>query len=167
MTRLLACTVERPIDAQKIIGQLTRDCMCDRADISLIVRDENTWVAQTAAKGASALKEVVGAGAGALSSTFQALFEGVDAVSQMVPGGAMLRAAGEFGVKVARTGAATGAELAGALIDAGVPKSEAQRYGKAFEQGGILLTAHVKTDKSAQCARKVMMAHGAAVTEVA
>jgi hypothetical protein len=98
------------------------------------------------------------------SSAFNVLFEGVRAVSEVMPGGGMLRAAGDFAVQLARRGVSTGADMAKGLIDAGVPEGDARRYGDAFASGGILVTVQAKTDKTAQCVRKVMASRGATVT---
>ncbi len=164
MAKVLACVVERPVDAQRLIEELTRECMCDRRDISVLARDQENWVAEAATKAAGGLKGAVGSGAQAIGSLFKALAESAEPVSR-VPGGAMLRASGDFGVQLVTTGAGTAAEIANALIDAGVPKAEAGRYGRDLERGGILITVEAKTEKSAQCIRKVMAAHGAVATQ--
>ena len=167
MAKVLAFVVERPMDAQKIIDELTRDCMCDRADISLVARDEENWTSGTAAKVADAAKEAVTSGAQATAALFRAAFAGVEPVSRALPGGAMLRAAGDFGVQLMTSGAATAAEIATALVEAGVRQSEAQRFGREVERGGILITVNAKSDKMAQCVRKVMMARGATTADQA
>ncbi len=165
MARVLACVVERPVDAQKLMEELTSDCLCDRRDISVLARDQENWVAEAAAKAAAGLKGAVGSGAEAIGSLFKVLAESAEPVSRMLPGGAMLRATGDFGVQLATTGAATAAEIANALIDAGVPSSQAGRYGRDLERGGILITVEAKTEKSAQCILKVMAAQGAVATQ--
>ena len=167
MPKVLAFVVERPLDAQKIIDQVTRDCMCDRADISILARDEENWTSEAATKTADAAKDAIASGAHATAALFKAVFEGVQPVSRALPGGAMLRAAGDFGVKLMAGGTTTAADIANALIEAGVRRAEAQNYAQGLDRGGILITVAAKTDKMEQCVRKAMMAQGATPAEKA
>jgi hypothetical protein len=153
MANTIAGIVERPADAQRIIDELQASCLCDRSDISLMHRD--------AAQVSGAVKSAVDSGAAAASSMVSAMFAGVNAVSRSLPGGGMLRAVGSFGAALANAGLDAGAGLAKALIDAGVPQDQAHHYGDAMNRGGILILVQAKTDKMAQCARQILMKHGA------
>ena len=156
-TITVAGVVEKPADAQRIIDELQKSCLCDRSDISLLHRD--------AAHMSEAVKRAIDSSATAVSSIMDVLFQSVSAVSRSVPGGGMLRAAGEFGARVAHAGIGSGAGIAKALVDAGVPKTQAERLGEGMDQGGILIVVQAKTEKIAQCARTVMSAHGATEPE--
>ncbi len=157
MATTVAGIVEKPADAQRIIDELQSSCLCERADISLMHRD--------AAQVSTAVKTAVESSAAAASSVVNAIFAGVNAVSRSLPGGGMLRAVGSFGAALANAGLDAGAGLAKALVDAGVPKGDAQRYGEAMNRGGILILVQPRTDKMAQCARTVLMKHGAVEPE--
>ena len=58
----------------------------------------------------------------------------------------MVRTFGALGAKLADVGVSTAAELAKALVDAGVPKGEASYLGQQFEGGGIVVTVQARTD---------------------
>ena len=153
MANTIAGIVDKPADAQRIIDELQASCLCDRADISLMHRD-------TAQVG-GAVKSAVDSSAAAASSMVSAIFAGVNAVSRSLPGGGVLRAVGGFGAALANAGLDAGAGLAKALVDAGVPKEQAHHYSDAMNRGGILILVQARTDKIAQCARQILMKHGA------
>jgi hypothetical protein len=157
MANTVAGLVEKPADAQRIIDDLQSTCLCDRSDISVMHRD--------AAQVSSAVKTAVDKSAAAASSVVAALFAGANAVSRSLPGGGMLRATGKFAASVADAGVQAGAGLTKALIEAGVPKEHAERYGDAMRRGEILIIVQAHTDKIAQCARTVMTEHGAVEPE--
>ena len=39
MTTTIAGVVDKPLDAQRLVDELVSDCLCDRADISVMARD--------------------------------------------------------------------------------------------------------------------------------
>ena len=139
MAKTIAGVVEKPVDAQRLIDELVGQCLCDRADISVMVRDAAGWWTQQQGGNAADLKRAIDTTAAGAKSLVDGLFEGLEAVSRALPGG----------------------ELAKALIAVGVPQREARLYGEAFERGAMLVTVQAKTDKIAQCARRVMTQHGA------
>ena len=145
--------VEKPADAQRVIDALQSECLCDRSDISLL--HQGSGQVFTAARTA------IESGAAAATSIIDLLFQGTSAVARSLPGGNVLRAVGEFGTRVASAGIGTGAEIARALVDAGVSQAEARRSGDAIDRGGVLIVVQAKTDKIAQCVRTVMSTHGA------
>ena len=58
MAQTVAGVVEKPVDAQRLIDELVRDCLCDRADISVIARDAARASAEKASARANELKGV-------------------------------------------------------------------------------------------------------------
>jgi hypothetical protein len=70
-----------------------------------------------------------------------------------------------MGVKVVNAGVSTAGELAKTLMDMGLPSGDARFYGEAFERGEMVVTVNARSDQAAQCARKVMMKHGAVAPE--
>jgi hypothetical protein len=153
MVQTIAGVVERPLDAQRIVDELQKSCLCDRSDVSLMHRDS--------AQISGALKSTVDSGAAAGSSLLDAIFTGVNAASRSLPGGGVLRTVGSFGAALAHVTLDAGAGLAKVLLDAGLPKDQAHRYSDAFNHGGILIVVQAKSERMAQCARQVLMKHGA------
>ena len=151
----IAGVVQKPVDAQRLIDELTRDCMCDRADISLLARSPETY------KATATVKEGINEGVHAAKTIVDGLFQGFESVSRSVPGGGILRAFGSMGVTVVNAGVSTAGELAKMLMDFGVSRGDARFYGEAFERGEMVVTVNARTDHIAQCARKVMMKYGA------
>ena len=161
MAKTIAGVVEKPLEAQRLIDDLERECRCDRADISVMVRDAAGWWTQEQASTAADLKRAIDTSAAGARSLVGGLFEGLEALSRALPGGGVLRVFGSLGVAFANAGVVTAAELVKALVTVGIPQPEARFYGEAFERGGMLVTVQAKSDKIAQCARGVMMQHGA------
>jgi hypothetical protein len=161
MTKTIAGVVEKPLDAQRLIDELERECLCERADISVMVRDAAGWWTREQSETAADLKRAIDTTASGARSLVDGLFEGLEAVSRALPGGAVLRVFGSLGVTLAHAGVATAAELVKALVAVGIPQPEARFYGEAFARGGMLVTVQAKSDKIAQCARRVMAQHGA------
>ena len=157
---IIAGVVQKPVDAQRLIDELTRDCLCDRGDISLLTRSS-----PQASKATATVKEGIDEGVNAAKTIVDGLFQGFESVSRSVPGGGLLRAFGSMGVTVVNAGVSTAGELAKALTDIGVPKGDARFYGDAFERGEVVVTVNAKIDQMAQCARKVMMKYGAVAPE--
>ena len=145
--------VEKPADAQRIIEDLQATCLCDRADISLLHRDSGQFF--------TAARTAIDSSAAAATSVVDLLFQGSSSVSRSLPGGSFFRAIGEFGTRLANAGIGTGADIARALLDAGVSQAEARRSGDAIDRGGVLIVVQARTEKVAQCARTVMATHGA------
>lgn len=164
MATTLIGTVDKPVDAQRIIEELVSSCRCDRSDISLLTRDE-----AAAAKPSDALREAATHAATAAQSAGEALAAlwgaGTQFMTRAVPGFGALRAVGPFGSTLLRTGFEAGATLGKALIDAGIPESEARRAAQALERGGIVITVHAQTENTARCAAGVLSAHGAVVQQ--
>ncbi|MGQ0651894.1 MAG: hypothetical protein ACT4P4_06445 [Betaproteobacteria bacterium] len=160
MVKTLIGTVDKPVDAQRIIEELVSSCRCDRSDISLITRDE-----AAAGKPSDALREAATHAASAAQSTGDALAAlwgaGTQFMTRAVPGFGALRAIGPFGSTLLKTGFEAGATLARALVDAGLPESQARHAAQALERGGIVITVHAQTENAARCAEGVLASHGA------
>lgn len=88
----IAGVVHKPADAQRLIDELTRDCLCDRADISVLTRSPET------SKATSTVKEGINEGVHAAKTIVDGLFQGFESVTRSVPGGGLLRAFGSMGV---------------------------------------------------------------------
>jgi hypothetical protein len=155
--------VQKPVEAQRIVEQLVQHCLCDRSDISVMLRDS----AQTSNSQAlaSTVTKAVDTTAAAAASVFGGVFAGMNAISRAIPGGGMLRAVGAVGDALVNAGLGTAAGVTKALVEAGLPKEHAKYYGDAFERGGILIRVEAKTDSIGMCARKIMMQHGAVAPE--
>jgi hypothetical protein len=160
MTTTIAGVVQKPVDAQRLVDELVNDCLCDRADISVMARDSSGR-----REGAETVKKAVDTNAAAAKTLIGWMADGLDSVSRSLPGGGMIRAFGSLGGKLADAGVSTAAELAKALVELGVPRSDARYYGEAFEGGGIVVTVQAHTDNIGMCARKVMMKFGATADE--
>jgi len=162
MAITLIGTVDKPVDAQRIIEELVSSCRCDRSDISLLTRDEATM-----GKPSDALREAANHAASATHSAGDALAAlwgaGTQFMSRAVPGFGALRAVGPFGSTLLKTGFEAGATLARALVEAGIPESQARQAAQALESGGIVITVHAQTENIARCAEGVLATHGAAV----
>lgn len=155
----IAGVVQKPVEAQRLIDELTRDCLCDRGDISILTRSPET------AKATNTVKDGINEGVHAAKTIVDGLFQGFQSASRSMPGGGILRAFGSMGVTVVNAGVSTAGELAKALMDIGVPKGDAQFYGQAFERGEMVVTVNAKSEQMAQCARTVMMKYGAVAPE--
>ena len=161
MAQTIAGIVEKPVDAQRLIDELVRDCLCDRADISVIARES----AEKASARADELKGALDTSATGMHKVFDGLLAGFEAVSHSIPGGGTLRVIGKLGATLANFGVSTAAELAKALIAVGVAAPEARYYAEAFQSRGVLVTVEAKTARSAQCAQSVMAKYGALAPE--
>jgi hypothetical protein len=161
MAKTLAGVVEKPVNAQRLIDDLVHDCLCERADISVMVRDSAGWWTQQQSETAAGVKRAIDTTASGAKSLVDGLFEGLEAVSRALPGGGVLRVFGSLGVALVSAGVTGAAELAKSLVAVGIAPPQARYYGEAFERGAMLVTVQAKTDKIAQCARQVMTRHGA------
>lgn len=101
MAQTIAGIVEKPADAQRLIDELVDDCLCDRSDISVMVRDSS----------ATAFRDAVARSASAATRLLNELYGGVDALSRSFPGGGTLRVIGKLGVALANAGIVSAAEL--------------------------------------------------------
>ena len=162
MTTTIAGVVEKPVDAQRLVDELVESCLCDRSDISMMARDA---VREGRRQGAETVKKALDTNAEAAKTLIGWMSDGLDTITRSIPGGGMIRAAGSLGARLADAGVITAAGLAKALVDLGVPNSEARYYGDAFESGGIVVTVQAQTENIAKCARGVMMKHGAVAEE--
>ena len=164
MATTLIGTVDKPVDAQNIIEELVSSCRCDRSHISLLTRDE-----AAAAKPSDAVREAADHAAKATQSAGEALAAlwgaGTQFMTRAVPGFGAIKAVGPFGSTLLKTGFDAGATLAKALLDAGIPESEARRAAHALEQGGIVITVHAQSENAARCAEGVLHRHGAVVQQ--
>jgi hypothetical protein len=165
MAQTIAGIVDKPVDAQRLINELVRDCLCDRADISVIARDAALSSSEKASARTDELKGAFDTSAAGMQSLLDGLLAGLEAVSHSIPGGGTLRTIGKVGATLAHVSVASAAELAKALISFGVAAPDAPYYAEALQSGGVLVTVQAKTDKSAHCARSVMMKHGALAPE--
>lgn len=161
MANTLAGIVEKPIDAQRLIDELVSDCLCDRADVSVMVRDAAGWWTREQSETAADLKRAVDTTASGARSLVGGQFDGLEALSRALPDGGVLRVFGSLGVALANAGVATSAELVKALIAIGIAQREARFYGEAFARGAMLVAVQANTESIAECARRVMRAHGA------
>jgi hypothetical protein len=163
-TTTIAGVVDKPVDAQRLVDELVSDCLCDRADISVMARDS---VQARSRQGADTVKQALDTNAAAAKTLIDWASHGLESVTRSVPGGGIIRAMGSLGARLASAGVSTAADLAKALVDLGVPRGEAQSYGQAFESGGIVVTVQARTENIARCARTVMMKYGAVADEPA
>ena len=156
--------VEKPVDAQRIIGELTTRCLSDRSDISLIAQDSagQGGMATGAARAAGQLGSAAGTAA---VNTVSGLFEVASAATRQVPGFGALKAVGQLGSMLSRSALSTVEDLTRAFVDFGIEQDLARRYSEALKQGNILIVVDAKTDNMARCAREVMAVHGAASPE--
>jgi hypothetical protein len=161
----IAGVVQKPLDAQRMIDELTSECLCDRSDITVLVRDGEGWIGQAANQAGGGVKQSIDNGTAAARTVIDMLSQGTESISRSIPGGGVLRTFGAMGTAVANAAVAGGAELAKALIDSGVPRNSADFYSGAFDRGDILVTVQARSDKMAQCAQKIMMKYGAVAPE--
>jgi hypothetical protein len=144
MAKTIARAVAKPVDAQRLIDDLVHDCLCQRADMSVMVmvRDPAGWWTHQQSETAAGAKRAIDTTASGAKSLVDGLFEGLEAVSRALPGGGVLR-------------------VFGSLVAVGIAPTEARYYGEAFERGAMLVIVQAMTDRIAQCARQVMTRHGA------
>jgi hypothetical protein len=157
MRHTITAIVEKPVDAQRIIDELTTRCLADRSDISLIAQDS----AGLGAGAARAVGEVASAAGSAAATTVSSLFDFASAATRQVPGFGVLKAFGQLGARLSRAALATAEDVTRAFMDLGMERDLARRYADALRSGGILVIVDAKTDNIARCARQVMTANGA------
>src|SRR5687768_5256207 len=103
---------EKPVDAQRIIDDLTSLCVCDRSDISLLARDDSPQAAGVLSEAARATGQVAAAAGAAAASTLGSILGvGSRALSRNVSGFGVLSAFGQLGGMVSRTALASAEDL--------------------------------------------------------
>jgi uncharacterized protein (TIGR02271 family) len=143
---------------------LTRDCGCDRSDIGLMARGEQTEAGRGAPTSEHS-KDIAsgamkGAGTGAAVGGILGLVAGV--ASLAIPGIGPIIAAGPIASALAGVGiGAVAGGLIGALTRVGVSEEDAHYYTEGVKRGGTLITLHARDDRTADCAVQVMKRHGA------
>jgi hypothetical protein len=157
--------VEKPVEVQRIIEELTTSCLCDRSDISIVARESAGHASGLFAQATQAAGQVAGAATSAAASAGSALTGLASAVTRDVPGFGLLRAAGKLGAKLSGAALGTAGDLAKAFVDLGVRQGLAAHYADALREGRILIVVDAKTDNMARCARQVMATHGAVTPE--
>jgi hypothetical protein len=105
-----------------------------------------------------------GATAGAMTGGFLGgtlgLLAGIGALA--IPGNAPLLAAGPLMAALSGIGAGgTIGSILGALIGAGIPEKEAQRYEGILKRGSILLSACAHSESQAKCIIEIFQQQGA------
>src|SRR5205085_11047561 len=100
MAQTIAGIVEKPVDAQRLIDELVRDCLCDRADISDIARES----AEKASARADELKGALDTSATGMHKVFDGLLAGFEGVSRSIPGGGALRLSRKLAATLATFG---------------------------------------------------------------
>lgn len=162
MRNTITGLVEKPVDAQRIIDELTTRCLADRSDITLISQ-ESAQLSGTLSQAVRAAGQVAGAAAAAASATGNAAIDFASAVTRSVPGFGVLRAVGGLGANFSRAVLSTAEDVAKAFVGFGVEQNLARSYADALREGSILIVVDAQTDAIARCARQVMATHGAAI----
>lgn len=159
MTITVVGLVDSAREAESVMRDLTSVCHCERADISLAARqDESTpprresgGVASGALKGL-VMGAVIGAIAGFVVSAASLDVPGFEAVIARGPAATIM------------VGAIIGAVL-GVLIGAmtGIERRADDEHSEpeSLRRGGTLITVHARDDNEADCAVNVMRRHGA------
>ena len=165
MERTLTGLADRPLDAQLVIGDLVDQCLCDRADISLMAGDHPDGLSGALSGAPATAASIAGQLAAAAASTAATALGGLlgsasSATSRRISGVGVMNAVGELGTMLARTTLSTSADLARALADFGLDARLASEYSEALKNGKILIVVRARTDKIAQCARTVMATRG-------
>jgi len=161
MDHTVMALAEKPVDAQRIIDDLTSLCVCDRSDISLVARDDSQQGSGVLSEAARATGQLAAAAGAAAASTLGSMLgAGSRAMTRNVSGFGVLNAFGQLGGMLSRTALATAEDLGKAFKDLGVEGELAREHAEALRQGGILVVVHAKTGKMAECARRVMATHG-------
>ncbi|MFL6574636.1 MAG: hypothetical protein ACJ8G4_22985 [Burkholderiales bacterium] len=156
MPRTVTALVDKPIEAQYIIEELTARCLVDRSDISLIAQENSGHASRMLAGAAQAAGQVAGAVGAAAAAAGSAATGFASAVSHDVPGVGVLSVAGRLGGSLSATAFGTLEALAKAFIGIGIEQNLANRYADALRNGQILIVLDAKTDAMAQCARQVI-----------
>lgn len=166
MGHTVTALVEKPVEAQRLIDDLTAMCLCERSDISLVAREHSGQAYEPMVKAVQAGGQVAAAAGVAAAKTLGGLLDlGSAIVSRKVSGFGILSAAGQVGATLSKSALDTAQDVGRALMDFGIGQSLAQAYADALARGAILVIVDAKTEKMADCARQVMATHGAAAPE--
>jgi hypothetical protein len=166
MRQTVTGLVEKPVDAQRIIDELTNRCLSDRSDISLIAQNGSGQLSHMATGAARAAGHVAKAAGEAAATTFSGLAGVASAFTRQVPGVGVLSAFGQLGAALSRTALHTAEDLGKAFIDFGISQDLARTYSDALKQGHILIIIDAKTENQAKCAQQVLSTQGAVMPEV-
>ena len=128
MRHTITALVEKPIEAQYLIEELTARCMADRSDISLIAQENSGQVSRVLAGAARAAGDAAGA----------------------------VKAAAAPDSSLLATALSSLEDLAKTFVNIGIEQSLARNYADALRRGNILVVVDAKTDAIAQCARQIM-----------
>jgi hypothetical protein len=156
MRHTVTALVDKPIEAQYIIEELTARCLVDRSDISLIAQENSGHASRMLAGAAQAAGQVAGAVGAAAAAAGSAATGFASAVSHDVPGVGVLSVAGRLGASLSATAFSTVENLAKAFAGIGIEQSLASSYADALRDGHILIVLDAKTDAMAQCAQRVI-----------
>jgi hypothetical protein len=166
MNYTVAGLVDKPVEAQAVIDDLTGLCLCDRSDISLIARDHPGQAALPVGDAVRATGQVAAAAGTAGAKSLGALLGlGSAIVSRKVSGFGVLSAVGQAGATLSKIALETAQDVGKALLDFGVDQHLARGYADAVGKGSILILVNAKTQKIADCARQVMRTRGAAAPD--
>jgi hypothetical protein len=165
MRQTVTGLVEKPVDAQRIIDELTSRCLSDRSDISLIAQNGSGETAHLAAGATRAAGQVARAAGEAAAATFSGLAGIASAFTRQVPGVGVLSAFGQFGTALSKTALHTAQDLGKAFVDFGIEQNLARTYAEALKQGHILILIDAKTENQAKCAHEILSTHGAVMPD--
>lgn len=163
MQQTITGLVKKPVDAQRIIDELTSRCLADRSNITLISQEDAGQASGRVSHAMQAAGQVAGAAAAAAAATGNAALDFASAVTRRVPGFGVLKAVGGLGADFSRAVLGTAEDVANAFVSLGVERKLARSYADALREGSILIVLDAKTDAIARCARQVLATHGAAV----
>lgn len=161
MRQIIAGLADKPLQAQRIIDDLTSLYACDRADIS-VMSGESVAQAPGVAAAAQATQMAGTLFGGALRQLSGLASE---VTSRHVPGLGRLNAVGQLASLLSKSAFGTAGELADGLAQLGVRAELASRYAEAMRDGAILILVEARSEKIAQCARETMATHGATIDE--
>jgi hypothetical protein len=164
--KIVIGVVEKPIQAQQIIDELIGSCRCDRSDIGIMARGAGADVRLDAAKAMRRSAKAAAETAAATETLLDGIFRAAGSVaSRLLPGIGELRAVGPIAATLVGAGVGTGAGLVSALVDFGLPESQASYYADAVRRGCILITVSAKTNNIEKCAEQVLQERGALLRE--
>jgi hypothetical protein len=162
----VAGLVDKPVEAQGVIDDLTTLCLCERSDISLIARDHPGQGSLPVGEALRATGQVAAtAGAAAAKTLASVLGLGSAIVSRKVSGFGVLSAVGQAGAALSKTAFDTAQDAVKALMDFGIERNLARVYADALGTGSILIVVEAKTQKMADCASRVMATRRAGAPE--
>ncbi len=166
MPRFVIGTLQKPVDAQRLIDELVSNCHCDRENIGLLARTSTEHGSnpiedmlrrgtEVATGAALAAGRVAGRAAQAAASV----------VAQFMPNLGVLSSVGPFAAGIANAGLKTTNELERALEEAGAARERAAYYADSVQRGGILVSVLAPTENMAKCVEETMRRHHALAPE--